>query len=75
MRSGLIIKYDMCIIQCLQSVEVKPLNTDSHPEWVLHDEILLTTASITKYKERTKEQRYCSSIFLTLLLPIQTKWL
>ena len=43
----------------LQSVEVKPLNTmKNHPEWVVHDEIPLTTASITKYKAGTSEQWY-----------------
>ncbi|XP_065898050.1 gamma-2-syntrophin-like isoform X2 [Dysidea avara] len=36
---------------------IKPLNMENHTEWVVHDEIPLTTASITKYKAGTNEQR------------------
>jgi len=31
---------------------------ENHPEWVVHDEIPLTTASITKYKAGINEQWY-----------------
>jgi len=31
---------------------------ENHPEWVIHFEIPLTTASITEYKAGTNEQWY-----------------
>ena len=33
------------------------LQHDNIPEWIVNKEILLNTASITKYKEGTKELR------------------
>ena len=48
---------------------------ENHTEWVVHDEIPLTTASITKYKAGTNEQRYYNlilALFLTWPHPIYT---